>query len=190
MNGRGYTGLGLNGDIAEEATFSERRRNLSDRQVLNATAQSRRCIQRILVPVDFSVSSLEGARYASEIAKNQPAEIILLHVIALKCNWPPSGPVNVFQLRQEIRAEAERKMQTVAEIMGTRGVSAQQEIKEGVPWKTISAQAKEHGVALIVLGRHAPKTFWSALHRHTARRVVESAPCPVLTLPQGQMTTQ
>jgi nucleotide-binding universal stress UspA family protein len=188
MNGRGYNGMGLDGEFAGEVAFSDTRRNSGHRKGLNSVPHSRRCLQRILVPVDFSVSSLEGVRYALEIANKQPAEVLLLHVIALKFNWPPSGPVNVSQLRQEIWAEAESKMQALVEIMRVSGVSAQPVVQEGAPWKIIAAHAKQWGVTLIVIGGHAKKLHWSPFHRHTARRVVESAPCPVLTLPQPQIS--
>lgn len=184
MNGLGYSQLGLYGGLADAAktAFSDNRQFLWTCPVGNAARQGRK-MECFLVPVDFSEASLKGARQALELAKNQPAKVILLHVIALKLNWPATGPVNAPKLRQEMWAEAEEKLLAVAKKMSLSGVSVQPVITEGVPAEVISSQARENGATLIVIGRSTEKNRWPPFRRHTARRVMECAPCPVLAVP-------
>lgn len=184
MNGYGFNELSLAGSVAVAGTvdFSEQGRYLHNGPEI-ITASRNRFSQRILVPVDFSEVSLEGARYALELAENQPTEIILLHVIDVKFNWPPSGPVNVSELREEMWGEAEKKMQNLAATIHRAAVSVQPVISEGSPWEVIATEARRRGATLILIGRETKKRHWHPFHRHTARRVMDCAPCPVLTVP-------
>ncbi len=142
-----------------------------------------RFMKRFLVPVDFSESSMQGLRHAMGLARNQNGEIILLHVMDVKLNWPATGPVNTGKLRDEMRAEADKKMQVLVQAISLSGVPVRPLIMEGVPSERITAQAKETEATMIVMGRRRKRSGVHLLRRHNARRVVEDAPCPVLLVP-------
>lgn len=183
MNEYKYSQPGMEGGLpdAGEASSSSQEGQSWDGLALHR-AGGGKGLERLLVLVDFSESSLGGVRSALALAKNQPTTIILLHVIDVKFNWPATGPAIVPKLRQEIWAEAEENMHTVVKSLRQAGVPVQPVITEGVPWKVITTQAKERGVTLIVMGRGGKETGWRPFRRQTARRVAEAVSCPVLTV--------
>lgn len=56
-------------------------------------------------------------------------------------------------------------------------------VERGHPASAIVRYAKEHGIALVVVGTHGRTGFSRALLGSVAERVARTAPCPVLTVP-------
>jgi nucleotide-binding universal stress UspA family protein len=70
--------------------------------------------QHILVPVDFSEKNLAAMEVASQIAKENPARITLLHVIEF-IDFPEDDEIKNFyeKLRKRSEAEFEKLLQQV-----------------------------------------------------------------------------
>jgi nucleotide-binding universal stress UspA family protein len=139
-------------------------------------------LTHVLVPIDFSGDSAGAIACAAKLARQHAARLTLLHVIDLNFNWPDTGPVNAKYLRQEMLAEAKEKIGLLLQTLNRAGLACETVIEEGAPWERIVACAARQAVDLILLAPHPPRRFWQLFHRHTARRVIEHAACPVLVL--------
>ena len=145
-----------------------------------ASAKSK--IRRILVPTDFSAASTNAARYAHELAKQNKAELVLVHVI-----MPAGSPDLIYgsmlwdegKITDSARA-ALQKWQKEAGLGRVQKISRQ--IRVGVPFSEIVAAAGDTKSDLIVIPTHGHTGLQHYLLGGTAERVVRHAKCPVLVV--------
>ncbi len=143
-------------------------------------------IKRILVPVDFSTTSLQALRYAREVATRLNAELLLLHVMAPAYRADatdvyvasPRGAV----LLQEQLGVAKAHLTRLCATLTKQGHHVQALVKRGSPARLIVETAARLGVHLIVMGTLGRTGLSHLLIGSVAERVVRTAPCAVLTV--------
>ena len=166
-------------------------------------------IKKILVPVDLSSVSVPAIGYASSLAKDHQAEVILLHVIHPESfkehfaggygeavAFPLETPMNV---RHEASVENifESKQQLVLQFLDQTIrpdlrslVKIRPLVKLGKIVEEIIAAAKEEQSDLIVMtsrGSGLRLLFGASI----TERVVRMAPCPVLSMqPSAEIRTE
>jgi nucleotide-binding universal stress UspA family protein len=140
---------------------------------------------KILVPFDFSRYSQETLHFAISLKEPFAAEFLLLYVI-------PGGEVETFATlggggeegRGRKLEEAKAELDRIAE--GVRGenpdLKVDTRVVEGVPFKQICHLADQENFQLIVIGTHGRTGLSHLLIGSTAERVVQHAPCPVLSI--------
>ncbi|HTD67470.1 MAG TPA: universal stress protein [Candidatus Limnocylindria bacterium] len=136
-------------------------------------------LKRILVPVDFSVTSRKALQYAVSFAKQFSAEIILLHVVQ-----PPvyfEGVVIAAYDDTTIR-EASAKRLSEWRNETASGATVKANVRTGAPYHEIVLTAEETNTDLIIVGTHGRGGLARMLIGSTAERVVRHAPCPVLVV--------
>src|SRR6478752_233123 len=110
---------------------------------------------KILIPVDFSDTSLLAIKHGAYMGQNTKAGVYLLHVVnahyVSQNMFLPS--VTVDQSVIEKKA-AERLKELSKEISQEYGVTTQIIIKVGSPSIEISKVAKDIGASIIVMGTH------------------------------------
>jgi len=127
-----------------------------------------RRIARILVPTDFSVSSMWALRYGEELARRFGADIILVHVQS-PVPPPEAGP-------------ARKELEALAALLGERGVRAHFALRVGgLAEEILAVGGKEHA-DLIVMGTHGRTGIAHVLMGSVAETVVRRSACPVLTV--------
>jgi nucleotide-binding universal stress UspA family protein len=142
--------------------------------------------RRILWPTDFSDFSLRGGRYAAGFARQFDAELHVIHVVApavlpdLSVMAPAGLPVPTSEpdlldtcnehLTQLIQRHFPQQPHIVRKAL------------LGHPWSEICDYAEEADIDLIVLTTHGRTGIEHVLIGSTAERVVQHAPCPVLTI--------
>lgn len=140
-------------------------------------------IKRILVPTDFSDSARQALDWASTLAREFKAEILLLHVVENLTVGYASDlfPVPMAEVYEEISGYARTELAKLAQELRTGGVAVTERLAQGTPSAEIIRIAKEEPVDLIVVGSHGKGLLDHALFGSTTERVVRKAPCPVLT---------
>ncbi|MHB2037298.1 MAG: universal stress protein [Nitrososphaerales archaeon] len=142
-------------------------------------------IRRIVVAVDGSENAMRAVKVASEIAKNNEAELTILHVIAL-----PSGvyygdvPISIEKVEGDARRKAEKFIamgMSLAEEMGTKAKTVVIE-KVDSPGKGITEYADKSLADLIVVGTRGLGTFRRLLLGSVASCVVQYAHCSVMVV--------
>ena len=146
-------------------------------------------IKRIVVPLDFSFSSLKALEFAADLAKPFAAELIVLFVVESVLYVVPNyGGVPGAALQQmaiEQRRTSERHMARIERRYARKGVRLRSIIQTGVPAQTIVELAKHMNADLIVMATHGRTGVSRLLMGSVAERVVRTTTCPVLTLHGG-----
>jgi universal stress protein A len=123
-------------------------------------------VRRILLATDFSDTAERAAAVARDYARAFGAGLHILHVA-----WAGDE-------------QASRLLIGVGKDLGS-DVEVTTAIEFGSPAARIVDYARRHGVDLIVVGTHGRTGVSRALLGSVAERVVRTAPCPVLTVPQS-----
>lgn len=141
--------------------------------------------KKILVPIDFSEYSAKAVERAIDIAKQNDAEVILLHVITqdVKTCYMDycltEDEVKQFEMRM-IEGAKDRLQKEPAKFPLASEVKISTEVRTGVPYEEILKFELLNGVDLIVIasqGRSAiAKYFLGSVSSH----VLKEAKCEVL----------
>jgi nucleotide-binding universal stress UspA family protein len=139
----------------------------------------------ILVPVDFSPTSLNAVRVAIGIAEPE-GDITLLHVIdqnfiddAVAASLGKSE-----EITSRLREQAEVSFTSALEGIETSGVSIARMIVVGVPFVEILKIARDLDLPMIVMGvRGRTAQAEELLFGSTAEKVLRGTRIPVLCVP-------
>jgi nucleotide-binding universal stress UspA family protein len=143
---------------------------------------------KILAPTDFSEDSKLALSYAITLAEKFSSEIIVVHVDQ------PLAPVMVSELNPGLdvstmnRIAEEGRLMALKELDGATarlresGVKARGLMRVGAPFLEIINAAQGEAADLIVMGTHGRTGLAHVLMGSVAERVVNKAPCPVLTV--------
>jgi len=161
----------------------ERKKERPTRAKTSATGSDR--IDTILVPVDFSHSSLEGLKYAIQFARKVSAKILVLSVIHYGYAYTADGYAmyDLSPLEEAAHAAAEREMQLFVRRVRFGAVKFETAIEIGPPVQQICAFAEKRKADLIITPTHGYTGFQHVMIGSTAEQVVRRAACPVLVVP-------
>lgn len=179
---RGHTGLGhlLLGSTAERVVQH------ADCPVLTVhpgDAERHPRIRSILVPTDFSADSERALAPALELLSEGRGKLILLHVFHLPFEYTAYGTIpTTLNYQHDAGADAESRLAELAESAAREGLQVETVAREGYPPEAIVEEAESRDVDLIALGTHGRSGLAHLLLGSTARRVVQRAGCPVLTV--------
>ncbi|MFT7287153.1 MAG: universal stress protein A [Halieaceae bacterium] len=138
---------------------------------------------KILLAVDLSEDSGKIAERALAIAKNNDAELHVIHVIEpLSFAYGGDIPMDFSGIQDEIHQQAVQMLQKFAE---KHGIDAERKhVVLGQPGVEIHALADETGADLIIVGSHGRHGL-SLLMGSTANGVLHGAGCDVLAVRVG-----
>jgi nucleotide-binding universal stress UspA family protein len=144
---------------------------------------------KIVAATDFSEDSILALDFAEELARKFSAEIIVLHVdqpLAPVMMTPELGPAMdvgaMSRIGEEQRLLAQRELDKIVGKLRDGGLKARSLLRVGSPFLEILHTAQGEGADLIVLGTHGRTGLAHVLMGSVAERVVQKAPCPVLTI--------
>ncbi len=147
-------------------------------------------VKKILLPTDFSESSVRTFKHALSLAEKYEAEVILLHVLVLY-QEDPHQAMGKFDTLKSFYEESEKRAGKlmegiISEQMGghakltqkiTRGLDAADRILD---------IAKEEDVDIIFMGTHGHSGFRHFFVGSVTEKVVRFAPCPVMTIRESK----
>ena len=154
-------------------------------------------VQKILVPVDFSERSANGLRYATSLAQETKAELIVMHVfdkndensfinsLAVFEGWPisPNAPHRM-PVDRLFREKSLDLYNFIQEAVGSHSsLRIKRRVRMGKPAKEIVAVAREEGVGLVVLALQKKSLFSYLTAQGTLLKFIWRFPCPVLLTP-------
>ncbi len=133
---------------------------------------------KILVPLDFSEQSLIALEQSYNLAKIAHAEIVLLYVME-----EPSGLLKLFaKPAAEIKLFIEEKLEElIEEKQAETGLEFEYLISKGKPYEKIIEVAEMIRAKMIIMGTKAGSSISKFIGSNTLR-VVQTAPCPVVTI--------
>jgi nucleotide-binding universal stress UspA family protein len=146
-------------------------------------------LPRILLATNFRPSSLMAAQVAAEFAGRTGAELHVIYVIGdyqdqMAELFPESAGPKLSRLRDYVS----ERMATFEREAGGRAIT---HIAEGRPYEEIVRLATDKDVDLIVMGASVHSSLFGGapVLGPDIERVVRNAPCPVLSVPSGQVVT-
>jgi len=145
-------------------------------------------VNLVLCPVDFSEPGNAALHFASVLASEAGARLLIVHVEETL----PEYPADIDGFGMGV-AESNRKRSAdqLASIQPTiKGVEFEQRILKGVPGREILRFAEKEKVDLIVMGTHGRRGLSRLLMGSVAEWVVRRAKCPVLTVRQPVVTPE
>jgi universal stress protein A len=141
-------------------------------------------LRRILVPIDFSDCSLLALDYATTLAHQFQARLILLHVAE-----PALPHAHMFEVgsamaesNHHVVEVGRERLRALAERRGPHDLLPETLVRMGHAHSEIPDTARAMGADLIVVGTHGFARTEHSFMGSTAERVVRQAPCPVLTV--------
>ncbi len=142
-------------------------------------------VQRILFPTDFSEHSKAAEKSACELADQFGAELHVLHVLHdLFLTMPQTAAALLIPPKalDEVINYAEAEIQKVPPPAWATGTKVVRLVRIGATHDVIVQYARESAIDLIVLGTHGHTGLRHVLLGSVAERVVQHAPCSVLTV--------
>jgi nucleotide-binding universal stress UspA family protein len=140
-------------------------------------------VRHILVPVDFSESTPAILEWAAHLAKEHGSEVTLLHAYHLPVEFQQlEGAYLPPDFWRSVRAEAESTLGRYAAELEREQIRVATVVCEGYAATVIVEEAAARHADLIVIGTHGRSGFKHLLLGSIAERVVQKAPCPVLTV--------
>jgi len=141
--------------------------------------------RKILHPTDFSKASGLAFTKALELAKQEHAELRLVHVL-----MPPAVLLEDSfmtaktwaELTTAGRREAQRRLAPLLAKARKARVRATAAVLEGTPFEEIVREARRRRADLIVMGTHGRTGVARFFLGSVAARVLALARCPVLTV--------
>ena len=138
----------------------------------------------ILAPVDFSEHSQQSVQVAADYAARLGADLLLVHTVPAIPKLP--SPATIFregEYEDELRKDAEQRLQALAQDMAKKGVRVRTEvgIANDVGMELLRIGEHNH-VDLIVIARHGMTGWHRLAFGSVAEKVVKLATCPVLVL--------
>jgi nucleotide-binding universal stress UspA family protein len=136
-----------------------------------------------VVPVDFSDCSIEGLQYGIELAQWFGAEVVVLNVVELHHDLPPSIIYTEARLRRWAREVAESHMADLIKAIDFGKVKFTIAVKAGAPAQKVSRYARKIGADLIVCSTHGRTGIPHVLLGSVAEHIVRYAGLAVLVVP-------
>src|ERR1039458_6114755 len=141
-------------------------------------------IKSILCPVDFSEFSVNAYEYAQSLASHHKATLFLQHVLYSLRPLPLDNfyTDSYEKICQQLRADAEEKLQQFAERHARTEIRPQCFVQDGSVTDLILSQAEERAVNLIVMGTHGLRGIDRLMLGSVTERVLRRARRPVLAV--------
>lgn len=145
-------------------------------------------IKNILLPTDFSKTSLAAAEYAVNLAMQYGAKIHLLHVME---KTPPILTIRTLDLSREKileSIETDAKVQldkTVEKIKKHSNVEIITALRKGIDYEEVLKYSKEEKIDVIVIATHGRTGLLHTLLGSVAEKVIRYSKIPVLVITPG-----
>ena len=148
-------------------------------------------VKRILFPTDFSEHSKVAERTACDYAAHFGAELHVLHVLNdLRLIMPDAAAELLIPPKalEDLIVSAEEEIEKIPSSPATYS-KVVRVVRIGSTYASIVQYAKDNAIDLIVIGTHGRTGLPHVLLGSIAERVVQHAPCPVLTVRSNQFST-
>ena len=134
-------------------------------------------IHKILFPTDFSHCGDAALRFATALARDSGAKLLIVHV-----EEPPvayGGGEMYYGMPEPATEDLKKMLERVKP--ADDAIEYEHHMVTGDPSTAVARLAESEGADLIVMGTHGRTGFTRLLMGSVAEAVVRRAPCPVLT---------
>jgi len=133
----------------------------------------------VVVPIDFSDSSIGAIETALEFALN-PASVHVIHVVLPTANFSPEGEWAPLPVDEVPYASEHKRLADYLEQHGFKNVT--QVVRFGDPGTEVADYAREQNADLIVIPSHGYQGVKRLVFGSVAESVIRHVGCAVLVL--------
>jgi nucleotide-binding universal stress UspA family protein len=152
-------------------------------------------MKKILVPVDFSDTSINALRIACQLALRSKSAVHIVHVNEMAPNVAPMAEYAYVDTTYGVDAQEdeiqERLDALCAELRAEPEFEAlviESELREGLILPVVREVCREEKIDLIVMGTLGASGIKEVVVGSNTERVIRYAECPVLVVPSGITT--
>ncbi|MFH6987025.1 universal stress protein [Flavobacterium collinsii] len=140
-------------------------------------------MKRILVPTDFSEHAEDALKVASQIAKKNNSEIIILHMLELpsQMNDAILGGTSIPETMLFMK-KANEMLDQISSRPYLEGIQITEIVKMDKPIHGITQIGKEYEIDLIIMGSHGSSGIEELLIGSNTEKVVRNSEIPVLVI--------
>lgn len=145
-------------------------------------------VQKILVPIDFSHSSMNALNTAIKMAKRQHAQLILVHVINISpiLDFDEDKMISDMALQNQLDSQHSNLRKLADKITNQEFIDCRAFIRAGQIHAEIVNAAVDYYADIIIMGKHGVSGIDEYLIGSNTFNVLKNAHCPVLTIPSHQ----
>ncbi|MCE9538737.1 MAG: universal stress protein [Bacteroidetes bacterium] len=141
-------------------------------------------INKILIPTDFSKTSLLAIEHAAFMARLCKADIYLLHAIEIsESTYSIYNQAVVFIDNKAIKKIALKQLEDLAKKLRKEyAITVKTLCCTGKIHTEVSEEVKKNAIDLVVMGTHGVDGFNEFFIGSNAHKIVTKCPCPVITV--------
>jgi nucleotide-binding universal stress UspA family protein len=143
-------------------------------------------IRRILHATDYSKASERALQEAVDFAKQNNAELVVVHVIQPVVPYVAGEDIGAAELyvklEESTKQDAQASMNKLTQRLERLGVKVKSLLLKGAPADQIVKAAKNRKADMIVIGTHGRTGLSKLFMGSVASRVISMAQQPVLTV--------
>lgn len=140
--------------------------------------------QKIVIPIDFSETSMLAIKHGAFLAQYCKGEIYLVHIITR--HWERYNafePTITLENIDKATDNVQKKLEGIAvDIRKEYGVEVTCVVNSGNPTKEIVNLAKEISAGVIVMGTHGYSAWEDLIIGSNAMKVITKSSCPVIAM--------
>lgn len=140
-------------------------------------------IEKILLPFDGSVHSVNASQYALNLAKLFRAHVTIVNCYQWRGNMPEVPELLVKDLKTKMKAEAEEILKKAIGIFENQDVQFKVETREGPAGQVLAKLAQSKEYDLIIMGSHGHSDIAGLFLGSVTHKVLNTIYCPVLVVP-------
>ena len=151
----------------------------SARQRIDFKTEHRFSFKTIVVATDLTHSGSCALQYAQRIAQLHQSKLVVEYVI------DPAGYAFPEGMSESVASDQRTRdaLRQIEDEISDQGIPTHSVVETGVIYDCILQAAIDHQADLLVLGTHATAKIGRAALGTVARRLLATAPCPILTVP-------
>jgi nucleotide-binding universal stress UspA family protein len=138
-------------------------------------------IRRLVVPIDFSASSMEALEYGVQFAKQVGAAVAIVHTLE-PVAYGLDFTLGRGEERRKHKAEMQGKLDVLCALCAANGVKAEAFLTAGMPIDSIRDWVNRQPPDLLIMGTHGRRGISHLLSGSVAEAMLRFAPCPILTV--------
>jgi nucleotide-binding universal stress UspA family protein len=144
-------------------------------------------IKKILVPIDFSETSLTALNHAKYVAKLNKADLTLLNIVESTYSYTPAldystmSYTNFASYEKSIVKQSKEHLLKLSQKLKKSGININTIVTTGWVKEEIINTAKSIHADIIIMGTHGVKGMREFITGSNTFRVVNEAECPVLS---------
>jgi len=139
-------------------------------------------MQNILVPVDFSESSVNALEVAAKIAKLQNADITVLHMLGLSEAMLTKDESQEFEEAKYYMGLAKKRFKTFLDKQYLKGIRIHKIVQNYKIFSELNNVSRERHINLIVMGSHGTSGLNEFFVGSNTEKVVRTSDVPVLVV--------